>query len=339
LLEGRALYDYDYDLSFLLKKEDSHYLKLDFSSLRRYYDGSNEYFETSGINLAELSDFDLFVDRRDYNIEFGLTPPEGAHWVFGWNRMEKDGKEVLLHGRKADDDNDFYGIPTILDVKGITDTFYGEVSRTFAEKYNFRLRQEFEQYRSDRYQDWQAMDSSGVVDSGDGDISDDHLGYTNWRTMFMFDSFLDDQTYVTANYMYNYLNSNSSYNDPVPVTDSHYYKTLNGAVSERTNVGGFGYRRANFLQIPALDFSAGIRVEDSKTSGSSRLLARNGEIKTTVSELDEVRVAEAVRLVYKGIERTTLSFDADLEQRALDWDGDYTDSASASSSLNNLDRK
>ncbi len=42
LLEGRAMYDYDYDLSFLLKKEDSHYLKLDFSGLRRYFDGSNE---------------------------------------------------------------------------------------------------------------------------------------------------------------------------------------------------------------------------------------------------------------------------------------------------------
>ncbi|KKL06541.1 hypothetical protein LCGC14_2595000 [marine sediment metagenome] len=31
LLEGRALHDYDYDLSFLMKKEDSHYLKLKLS--------------------------------------------------------------------------------------------------------------------------------------------------------------------------------------------------------------------------------------------------------------------------------------------------------------------
>ncbi len=339
LIEGSAMYDYDYDLSILAKKEDSHYFKVDFSSMRRYFDGSNEYFETSGINLAELSDFDFFVDRRNYNIELGLTPLEGPQWVFGWHRLEKDGKEVLLHGRKADDDGDFYGIPTVLDVKGITDTFYGEVSQTFAEKYNFRLRQEFEQYRSDRYQDWQAQFSSGAVDPGDGDISDDHLGYTNWRTMLMFDSFLDEETYVTANYMYNYLNSNSSFNDPVPITDSHYYKTLNGAVSKRTNVGALGYRKANFLQIPRLDFGVGVRVEDSKTSGSSRLLARNSEIKTTIGKINEVRVAESVRLIYKGIERTALSFDADLEQRDLGWNGDYTDSASSSSSLNNLDRK
>ena len=41
LREGR-LHDYDYEMSLLMKKHDSHYLKLDFSGLRRYYDGSNE---------------------------------------------------------------------------------------------------------------------------------------------------------------------------------------------------------------------------------------------------------------------------------------------------------
>lgn len=37
------------------------------------------------------------------------------------------------------------------------------------------------------------------------------------------------------------------------------------------------------------------------------------------SRLDEVRVGETLRLVYRGIDRTTLSFDADLEQRDLGW--------------------
>ena len=316
-------------------------MQVDFSGQRRYFDGSNEYWIPSGVNLAELSDDDFFVDRRNYNVEFGLTPQEGPHWVVGWHRLEKDGREVLLHGRKADDDADFYGIPTILDLRGVTDTIYVEVFHTFAEKYNIRIRQEFEQYQSNRYQDWQAMNSAGVVDIGDGDISDDDLGYTNWRTMAMFDSFLDDQTYITANYMYNYLNSNSSYNDPLPVTDSHYYKTLDGTITRSTNVAALGYRKSNALWIPELDVSLGVRFENSWTEGSSRLLGNmpGSAILTTVSEQHEFRVAEALRLVYKGFERTTLSFDADLEQQFLDWDGDYTDSSSASSSLNNLDRK
>jgi len=342
LLEGRALYDYDYDFSFLLKKEDSHYLKLDFSGLRRYYDGSNKYWRPSGINLAELSDFDFFVDRRNYNIELGLTPPEGAHWVFGWHRLEKDGKEVLLHGANASTDS-VYGIPTILDVRGITDTIYGEVSRTFADKYNFRLRQEFEQYHSDFYVDWRYRDSTGaIVSASSGDITDDDLGYTNWRTMFMFDSFLDNQTYVTANYMYNYLNSNSTQNNLIAAggRHPHDYRTVSGGISRRTNVGGLGYRKTNVLQIPGLEFGAGIRLEDSLTSGSSSYThAGASGLSRTESRLDEVRVAEALRLVYKGFERTTLSFDADLEQRDLGWYGNHTDPDSASSSLNNLDRK
>ena len=43
LFEGRALHDYDYRMSLLMKKEDSHYLKFDFSGLRRYFDGYKKF--------------------------------------------------------------------------------------------------------------------------------------------------------------------------------------------------------------------------------------------------------------------------------------------------------
>ena len=346
LLEGRAMYDYDYDFSLLIKKEDSHYLKLDFSSLRRYFDNSNEYWDEGVKHMLERSDFDIFVDRRNYNIEFGLTPPEGAHWVFGWHRLEKDGKEVLLRGSKRDDGS-FYGIPDIANIKGITDTFYGEVSRTFADKYNFRIRQEFEQYHADRRgfqgasfnDDWSF--DSGATDTDDKRFKDD-LGYTNWRTMFMFDSFLDDQTYVTANYMYNYLNNNGTHDLFENPRFGLFVNETSVGNSRRTNVAGLGYRKANFLQVPALDFSAGVRVEDSKTSsqnyytywksyhGGDPYTFKQATIK---SSLDEVRVAEVLRLVYKGIKRTTLSFDADLEQRDLNWE------ASDTQNTNDFDRK
>jgi hypothetical protein len=144
--------------------------------------------------------------------------------------------------------------------------------------------------------------------------------------MFMFDSFLDNQTYVTANYMYNYLNNNSTRD----IIGYHEVTTDKGGNSRRTNVGAFGYRKANALQVPDLYFSAGLRVEDSKTSsrmsGSSKYYnfithgyTDPAKPRIVTSGLDEVRVAETLRLVYKGIERTTLSFDADLEQRDLGW--------------------
>ncbi|MHC4659115.1 MAG: hypothetical protein ACYS83_08060 [Planctomycetota bacterium] len=335
LLEARALYDYDYRMSLLMKKEDSHYLKLDFSGLRRYYDGSNRYWDPTlakygsrSREFAEMSDGDFFVDRRNYNIELGLTPPEGAQWVFGWHRLEKDGKEVLLRGgrERTTSSDRVLGYWGISNQRRITDTIYGEVAQTFAEKYNFRIRQEFEQHHGDQRID-NADERNGATFTNKDFFYDP--GYTNWRTMFMFDSFLDRETYVTANYMYNYLNSNSTFSE---------YN--NGSISEsardtgnsrRTNVGALGYRKANALRVSNLDFTAAVRVEDSKTSSQSDYgydpfgapPFRYGNMLR--SSLDEVRVAEVFRLVYKGIKRTTLSFDADLEQRDLNWDARGTD--------------
>jgi hypothetical protein len=336
IFEGRALHDYDYRTSLLMKKEDSHYLKLDFSSLRRYFDGSNEYWDPTlsqygglSTKLAEMSDGSFFVDRRNYNIELGLTPPEGAQWVFGWHRLVKDGKEVLLRGGRARTGTGrIKAIPAISNQRRITDTIYGEASRTFAEKYNFRIRQEFEQHRGNQ--------NIHLEDYLNGSLADEKRflydpGYTNWRTMFMFDSFLDDETYVTANYMYNYLNSDTTYSK---YTDGALSEKATGTGnSRRTNVGALGYRKANVLQTPGLDFTAALRVEDSKTDSGSTYFDGSTDRPFT-SSLDEVRVAEVFRLVYKGIKKTTLSFDADLEQRDLNLDT-RTDAAHAA----DVDRK
>ncbi len=321
LLEGKALHDYDYDMSLLLEKENSHYFKIDFSSLRRYFDGSNEFWNASVKRLAELPDGDFFVDRRNYNIEVGLTPPDKPHFIFGWHRLEKDGREVLLRGSSGRDVTDrvIRGVPDVINMRGITDTFYGEVAHTFAEKYNFRIRQEFEQFHDNQTGPLgRTFDINGVVTVDNRFV--DNTGYTNWRTMFLFDSFLDEKTYVTANYMYNYINNDSTRTNYQPALA---LDELDVGNSKRTNVAGIGYRRAEALKVRGLDLSAGVRVEDSKTEADS-LWFYSGNNFMTRSTLDEVRVAESIRLVYKAMKRTTLSFDAELEQRDLGWDANDT---------------
>ena len=331
LLEGRALHNYDYDMSLLLKKENSHYLKFDFSGLRRYYDGSNEFWDPGIKLLQERRDSGLFVDRRNYNIEWGITPPDKPNWVFGWNRLEKDGKEVLLRGSRRAIASYPYSIADISNLRGITDTFYGEVSHTLAEKYNLRIRQEFEQYHAEQSGTVNARyNDDGTISSGTNNRrAEDNLGYTNWRTMAMLDSFLDDKTYVTANYMYNYTNNDSTRNY---YRGALYLAESDVGNSKRTNVSGLGYRRADAMKVEGLDLSAGVRIEDSKTNASSSGTV-SGSAFLARSSLDDMRVAEVLRLIYKGIKRTTLSFDAQLEQRNLSWD--------AADTLNpdNFDRK
>jgi hypothetical protein len=336
LIEGRAIYDYDYSFHSLMKKEDDHYLKLDFTGFRRYYDGSNEFWDPSLYSLsktfAEFPDGDLYVDRRRYNIEFGLTPPDGLEVIFGWNRLEKDGKEVLLYGGQATDAGlpNFYGIPPIANLKGTTDTIYGEIAHTFGEKYNFRARQEFEQFHDDKRIEFSSFDSDVVT----SETFLDDPGYTNWRTMLMFDSFLDDETYLTTNYMYNYLNGDSTRNVVRPLLAPSSFVTNNRVgSSERTNAGAIGYQKANI--VPNLDFTLAAGIKDSRTSSLSTGLM-SGSPFTDTSSLHHTGVTETLRLDYKGIEKTVLSFDADLEQRYLDWkqnddgerwnaDIDYTD--------------
>jgi hypothetical protein len=87
-----------------------------------------------------------------------------------------------------------------------------------------------------------------------------------------------------------------------------------------TNVYGVGYRKADFLRVQDLDFSAGVRIEDSKTDSQSDYRTTTATIYQLKSNLNETRVAESLRLVYKGFKKTTLSFDAKLEERQLNWD-------------------
>ncbi|MCF7972826.1 MAG: hypothetical protein K9N55_03315, partial [Phycisphaerae bacterium] len=211
--------------------------------------------------------------------------------------------------------------PVIANVKGTTDTLYTEVTHTLADKYNVRARQEFEQYHDDRTADTSSHDINGAVNHSDW--LDDDLGYTNWRTLLMFDSFLDDEHYVTANYMYNYLHSSSSRN----TIGTHEHTTDSGGSSRKTNAGAFGYRVDNLASIGKLSLIVGARVEESRTqsqmSGSSNFynflsgLYEGPKPRIVESRLNEVPISETVRVTYQGLERMTLSFDADLEQRAL----------------------
>ena len=322
-LKGRALYDTNYDFSFLMKKKDSHYLRLDFSGLRRYLDGSNEPWDALVSGLSEHTDTDLFVDRQTVNVELGLTPQQGGEMIFGWHRLMKDGKDVLLRGADgvSAGNQTVSSVPVIAHVNGVTDTLYTEVAWTLEEKYNIRASQEFEQYHDDQTADVSSFDINGV--KVNSDVLDDDLGYTNWRTMLMFDSFLDDEHYVTANYMYNDLRNNSTRDD----IGYHEHTTDSGESSRRTHVGAFGYRVDNVASVEQLSLILGARIEDSRTqsamSGSSKYYNfqthqyDGPKPRIVESRLDEVPINETLRVTYKGLERTTLSFDADLEQRAL----------------------
>ena len=319
-LDGRAIYDYDYLVKLFVEKEDNYYLKLEFDSRRRYYDGSNEYWNTALYGLtkrfAELPDSDYFVDRRNYTIEMGLTPDEEWEFIFGWTRQEKDGKEVLLFGglTQAGGQPNFRGIPSINNVRGISDTVYGEAARTFFDKYNFRLRQEWEQYRDTGITKF-GMFQPGV-DSYETFQNDP--GFTDWRTLFTFDSFLDEETYVTVNYMYDYLNNDGTRNVFLPQNAStDLFTDNNVGASRRSNIVALGTQHTNVL--PNLHYTGSLRVDDSRTNSRSSGM-ESGSLFLAMSQEHDRSIGKNITLTYDGFKRTILDLEVDLELREVDWD-------------------
>jgi hypothetical protein len=83
------------------------------------------------------------------------------------------------------------------------------------------------------------------------------------------------------------------------------------------------------MSVEHLSLVLGLRVEDSRTrsfmAGTSnyydfRIPGYTGPKPRIVqSKMHDLPITEMLRLTYRGIERTTLSFDADLEQRAVEW--------------------
>lgn len=324
-LRGRALYEHDYGISLFMQKKNSHYWLFDLSRWRNYFDGSNEAWHASVPGLAEKSDADFFVDRDTYNVEFGLTPEDGSTLLVGWHRLVKDGQEVLLWGADGINTNGqtYSSIPIVANLRGVTDTLYAEAARTWAEKYNVRVRQEFEQHRDNQRLDKSSYDINGAVDHTDF-VTDD-LGYTNWRSLVMFDSFLNEENYVTANYMYSYLQNDSTRD----IDGYHEVTTTSAGNSRQTHVGAVAYQGDHIANIDHLSLVTGIRIEESQTKarmvGSSKYYNflthqyTGPKPRIVSSRLDEVPIAETVQLTYRGLEKTTLSAAADLEQRALRW--------------------
>ncbi len=102
IVQGRALYPDNYDLSFLINKH-KHYLRFDTDGLRRYRDGSIEPWNSPIPALREKPDSDLFTDRRNHTLELGWIPNDSQQLVVGWHRWGRDGKTVRLQGAQGID--------------------------------------------------------------------------------------------------------------------------------------------------------------------------------------------------------------------------------------------
>ncbi len=309
---------------------DAHYIKPDvfrvdfeFAKHRRYYDGSsNDVWDPTLYGLpSSFNDFDddnLYADRVDLNLEGTLLIPDIPHVVLGWHHWERFGDEKLLLGGLAQNDPlpRQRSIPTINDLDGESDTVYVEIPVTINDKYNFKFRQEYEDFRDDEL----SVALSNVV--GDTVIHDDSPEWREFRTLFSFDSFLTENIYVSANYYHSDIKNEFERDvfQPGSLTRPFVFIDTDVDNDRTTDVVTLGLVFLNVAKD--LTIHTNFRAEHSDTDGdhTGQQTPFGGVLEpvTNATDWEDTRLGESVELVWKGFPNTTVSLEGEWEQRFMD---------------------
>lgn len=293
-VKAKAISDDSYAASYLAKKPN-HYFKTDFTGFRHYY-GNTAGLATS----APAEDPGLHKDRHTYQIEFGVSPTDDTNVILSWHRLSLDGSERTLHGVSTSFSGP-YDILGQMHQKGITDSFSGELSYRLLDKYNFKFLSEYEIHSDERTD--VVVNSLPLIDEND---------YHQAQQSVLFDSFLDENSYLTANYAFYDLKNTSRRNvftaaNVLSLSESHV------DAKKRGNILFTRFNRKKFLNQNDLMFDASLRAEYSELEYESDSF-RNTSTYQTTGASDTVRLNERIWLTYKGISRTTLFGEAKLEQ-------------------------
>ena len=370
-LRAIPLTEYRWKLQYT--KEDSFYLLLDGSVDRRYYDGSNEAWDPSAYGLtgnefipdnrtspagviddgfhstadfANRPDEDIYADRGDITLEFGLINPDMPEITLGWNRWFRHGQELLLRSERArvtnptDSKNgEFFprsrSIPALTSLDGVSDTVYLEVGKKVGDASSVTFRQEYESYRDSQVSEfprylWDQSKPSAEIEQYR--TFEDEPEFESLTSILMFDSQLSEDTYLAGGYLYNNLENTSSREvvRPNRGSASQIYHSVDTKTKNTrdSHVVTLGVRRDKIL--PDVALIAGLRVENAETESGTSLrsgassMTSGGKIRESASELDELRLEGNVEFQFRGIENTVVSIEAEVEQRELDW-SEYED--------------
>ncbi len=303
LLEGKAIFDDWYDAHFYAQRSDGrYYLNSGLTSWRHYFDGTTKF-----ANSKEISDSDIYLDRRTYFAEVGYNPICCPEIILGWHRLENDGKSTPLRSVTKDNFNlGPYNRPGLLIEDGKTDTFYGEIAKTFCSKYNVRLRTEYEQYDDNQH---------GRFNTNKLFKEDDD--FRIWRQYVLFDTFLNQCTYLSFNYLFHDV-KNTTERDVFEESGEIEYLGRDVENEKYSHIAMGRLNRQKLLGFCHLTFDGRLRAEYSYASFDSDEInesSRRAGFWTVDGSTNQWRFEESAQFTYKGFYRTTLTADTLFEQR------------------------
>lgn len=320
---GRAIHDYDYGFGLDLTKEDSYFFKLDHRQTRRYYDGSNEPFNPTPYRLphdfADRDDGNMYIDRFDTDTVFGWKLDNFPDLTFGYTRWVRSGEQTTLRGEDlaATGLDTLRSYPGLVNVDGISDKVFVQLSDQIADKHNVSLKQQLEVYHDEQTIDT-ARYSNGTLSQFRQYNDEPH--FHELLTHLNYNSFLTNKTYLTGNYLFQNLKNTTKRTElRTNLTGNNFNQFIEPDTNNRRNANVFNVGLVNLdnvIKDLRIGFNARFQESDTKMEGEG---IKSGTRRLAEAEQSEYQFGQSFSVAYSGIKRTKLSYTLELEQRSLHW--------------------
>ncbi len=130
-LDGRAMYGgQDFSVKLQVVDPDRGFLRAGFKQFKTWYDGSGGYFPATG-KAFTLYDEELGLNRGEFWIEGGLTPPDGPMLTLRYEREYRKGtKDSLIWGDSTQGGATRGMVPSFRELNEVRDRINADLKHT-----------------------------------------------------------------------------------------------------------------------------------------------------------------------------------------------------------------
>lgn len=304
-LDGRAMYGgEDYSVKLQVVDPDRGFLRAGFRQFKTWYDGSGGYFPATGSAISLGSD-ELSLNRGEFWIEGGLTPPEGPMLTLKLAREYRKGtKDSIIWGDSTQGGVTRGMVPSFREINEIRNRVLADLRHTIGRS-DLGLALRLDMADTDnKFKERRTPEAAGVGNR-----------YVTQRDVFESDMFniraftetrINEQTLLTSGYSYTRMDTDlggsriygASFDAPYSpaYVDSGYTSVSGGSIVEQyvMNLSLRFEPWSDFVIVPSL------RAEKIDTGDSSQYSVANVPTGITAVQSGFLTVSEALEARFTG---------------------------------------
>ena len=304
-LDGRAMYGgEDYSVKLQVVDPDRGFLRAGFRQFRTWYDGSAGYVPATGSAIS-LGNDELSLNRGEFWIEAGLTPPDGPMLTLKLARDYRKGtKDSLIWGDSTQGGVTRGMVPSFRELDEIRNRVLADLKHTIGRS-DFGIGIRVDMVENDsKFKERRTPEAAGVGNR-----------YVTQRDVFESDMFnvraftetrINDQTLLTSGYSYTRMDTDlggsriygASFDAPYsPAYVDSGYTSLSGGSIVDQYVMNLSLRMEpfpDFVIVPSL------RAEKIDTGDNSTYSVANVPTGITTVQSGFLTVSEALEARFTG---------------------------------------